>query len=507
MDNIVSYLGYWTDNGSYYYYNPIKNKTLSETLIEVKNHLEKLKVPIKYYNIDSWWYIKEVAHWKRKLLGNLGRILGGGLYGGTITWEPDPNYMHESVDQLSKDLNNVFVAHNRWFSSKTIYQKDFNFYIENGRAICLDESFWDLIMQNCQKWNIITYEQDWMHNQFESFSILRNEVYNVDKWLKVMSMAAKKYNRTIQYCMSNPGMILTSVKLDNVSYARTSGDYHPRWPRIYDYRFFTQTNLLAYGLRLWPFKDVFRSTCEGRINGEKQPELMALVSCLSCGPVGFGDKIGKVGVDILAKTCRTDGLLIKPDAPLRVTDRMFIPHNKYYISYTYSDFGLKRWYYVLINKLKIKQPKDKTFKLEDIDANENKYIVFDYFKKTISVIDKEKSLVYNLKGQDYKYLILAPILQEGFSIIGDISKFVPINFKTFKSINKIGNKYQISIENILDETMIIYLYNQNKIKKILLDNSELAINYPENNQNSELCFVKIEFNKNYEKMLEIELFS
>ncbi|MHA1341001.1 MAG: hypothetical protein ACTSRZ_14865 [Promethearchaeota archaeon] len=529
MDDILSYLGYWTDNGAYYYYNPLKNKTLSETLIEVKKHMNELGLLIKYYNIDSWWYIKEVAAWKRKILGNLGRLLGGGLYGGTIAWEPDPYYMHIDVAELSKELNAPFVAHNRWFSNKTVYKRDFNFYDEDGRSICIDEEFWDMIMENCKKWNIITYEQDWMHNQFKSFKFLRNNVGSADKWLQTMANSAKKYNRTIQYCMSNPGMFLTSIKFDNVSFARTSGDYHPRWPRIYDYRFFSQTNILAYALRLWPFKDVFRSQCEGPINGEKQPEFMALISTLSCGPVGIGDKIGKVGVDILRKTCRRDGLLLKPDKSLRIADIMFIPHDKYYISYTYSDLSDNRWFYVLINKLKIKQPKDKTFKLQDIDANDiraNDYVAYSYFDQKIFLINKENHLSFKLKKQQYKYLILAPILEEGFAIIGDVSKFVPINFKTFRNlqINRTEHKYVLKLENITNETMKLCFYNKNnnKIKKITIegkivfeanfkdsiDNPNIATKVIECHYislNNDLYYLNINFEKEETKEIEIQL--
>ncbi|MHA1870421.1 MAG: hypothetical protein ACTSXF_05685, partial [Promethearchaeota archaeon] len=343
-DTFNSYLGYWTDNGAYYYYNPMKNKTMAETLLEVDKVLKELDVPIKYYNLDSWWYIKEVSSFKRKLLGNLGRLLGGGLYGGTLRWEPDPETMNILPERLSELMDGKpFNAHNRWFSAQTPYREKFNFKVEGKRAISTDPAFWDMMMQNCKKWNILNYEQDWMHNQFKSFRPLRDNVDTAQKWLKTMATSAKKYDLTIEYCMSNPGIFLESLKYDNVTFIRASGDYHPRWPRIYDFRFFVQVSILANMVNTWPFKDVFRSVCEGPINGEKQPELMALLSTLSCGPVGIGDRVDQtkyIGTEILKRVCRKDGLILKPNKPITASDRMFLPHRKYFISSTYSQIPL-----------------------------------------------------------------------------------------------------------------------------------------------------------------------
>ncbi|MBD3353510.1 MAG: hypothetical protein GF364_18650, partial [Candidatus Lokiarchaeota archaeon] len=377
MDDITSYLGYWTDNGAYYYYNPIKKKTISETLVEVNNHIKDIGLPIKYYDLDSWWYVKSVEDWKRTLLGGLGRLLGGGLYGGTIKWEPDPNTMHTEVKNLSELLGTPFIAHNRWYSELTPHKDEFDFYVEGNKAICIDKEFWDMIMTNCENWNIKNYEQDWMNNQIRAFKLLREKTGVANQWLMNMGNAAIEHNRTIQYCMANPGMFLTSVKLDCVSHARAGGDYHPRWPRIYDYRFFAQTSILAYSLRIWPYKDVFRSSCEGIINGEKMPEFMALVSNLSCGPVGPGDKIGKFGKDNLLKTCRNDGLLLKPDKSLTAIDKMFLPHLKYFIASTYSNISNYRWIYVLVNKLTIRQAKNPNVTLKDLnlDNRNNKQFI------------------------------------------------------------------------------------------------------------------------------------
>ncbi len=486
MDMATSYIGYWTDNGSYYYYNPIKGKKLSETLLEVKKHIKEIDLPIQYYDLDSWWYIKSVSSAKRKLLGNFGRIVGGGLYGGAIKYEIDPYYMHVDVDVLSRILEKPLVAHHRWIDSETPYKRKFNFYTEKNKlnfwarlirgyddkSICLDKDFWGMIMSNCEKRNIAIYEQDWMDGQFSAFKILRNQTGNADKWLLNMGCAAADYNRTIQYCMATPGMFLTSLKVDAVSHARTAQDYHPRWPRSYDYKSFVQSNIFASALRLWPFKDVFRSTCEGPVKGEKMPEFMALVSTLSCGPVGVGDKIGNFGKDVIMRACRKDGLILKPDRPLTATDRMFVPHSKYFLSTTSSEINGKKWDYILINKLDIRQPKDSTITKEDIGTTEDK-VAFNYFKNEFHILDDKTPFNDRLKGMGYNYWIVAPFLKKGFAIIGDISKYTTMSFKEFLSVDIKDSQVDIKIENIAGETVKLLMYDQEKIQSIDVDGKKI----------------------------------
>lgn len=486
MDRVTSYIGYWTDNGAYYYYNPIKGKTLSETLIEVNKHVEEIHLPIQYYNIDSWWYLKSVSAIKRKLIGNFGRIAGGGLYGGAIKYERDPHHMHVNVDELSEILNKPFAAHHRWFHSETPYKEKYDFYIEKNKlnfwvkliqgyddkAICLERDFWDMLMADCEKWKITVYEQDWMDPQFKAFKILRSHTGNADKWIMNMGNAAKDHNITIQYALSTPGMNLTSVKLDAVSFVRTAQDYHPRWPRTYDFKPFVQSNILASAIRLWPFKDVFRSTCEGPIKGEKMPEFMALVSTLSCGPVGIGDKIGNFNKDVIMRACRKDGLILKPDRPLTAADCMYIPHAKYFLSTTCSEIGGKRWDYILINKLNIRQPKDNTITKDDIGITDDK-VAYNYFKNRFHVLDDQNPFKDRLKGREYNYWITAPLLKQGFAVIGDISKYTTMSFKEFLSMNINDSKVDIKIENIAGETVKLMMYDQDKIQSIDVDGEKI----------------------------------
>ena len=53
-----SILGYWTANGAFYYYNTIQGLNYEDTLIELANYFKAQDIPIRYMDIDSWWYFK-----------------------------------------------------------------------------------------------------------------------------------------------------------------------------------------------------------------------------------------------------------------------------------------------------------------------------------------------------------------------------------------------------------------------------------------------------------------
>ena len=67
-DLATNYLGYWMDNGAYYYYNPLPNTSYQDTVLQLHANLSE-RIPVRwnlrlllliarYVNYDSWWYLK-----------------------------------------------------------------------------------------------------------------------------------------------------------------------------------------------------------------------------------------------------------------------------------------------------------------------------------------------------------------------------------------------------------------------------------------------------------------
>jgi hypothetical protein len=470
-DIVNEKLGYFTDNGGYYYYNPLKGKDYSATLIAVHEDATKNGIPLCYYNLDSWWYQKSVQKWKRALLGDLGRILGGGLYGGTLLWETDTEVLKMTPKELGERLNVVFTAHNRWVSNKSPYVERYKSVIEGTKALPIEKGYWDEIMTTAQNNRIVCYEQDWMTNHLRGISYLREQLDAPREWLKQMAEAAAERNISIMYCMATPAQWMQSIEFDNVVVTRASGDYNPRWPRVYDTPPFTQASILAHALGLRPFKDVFMSTCTGPINGEKQPELMALISALSCGPVGFGDAIGKMSKTLAMACARKDGTLIQPDRPMVPVDLMFIRHRKYYILHTLSLHNeiSKTWHYITVLNLWPSRVKENFFTLREIGQTGD-YLAFDYYKHTIQyVTTPDVKITQKLADHKYKYMILAPNLGVDFYFIGDASRFAAASPQIIQNIAIDQAKKSLNISLVAmeeDESSLLFYVPMGSDKQI-----------------------------------------
>ena len=50
--------GYWTDNGAHYYYHTLPDSDYEETLLRLRDHFVREDIPVRYIQIDSWWYFK-----------------------------------------------------------------------------------------------------------------------------------------------------------------------------------------------------------------------------------------------------------------------------------------------------------------------------------------------------------------------------------------------------------------------------------------------------------------
>nr|KAG5710636.1 hypothetical protein BaRGS_013282 [Batillaria attramentaria] len=286
-DWTIKYLGYWTDNGAYYYYKTETNKTYQDTILDVKAYADKLSIPYRYLQYDSWWYYK-------------------GVGGGAKTWESRPDVFPDGFRYIYQKTGMVASAHNRYWASDTTYAKQnggkYNFIVEPEKAVPNDQSFWDDLLANATKaWGLYTYEQDWLNREFSGMDALLSDINLGATWLNQMAEGAVKSNLTVQYCMSNSRHIMQALLNSVVTQARASDDYSPgsdQWK-------IGVSSIFAYAMRIAPFKDNFWTTTvqPGNPYSDQEPhnEVQAAVSVLSTGPVGPSDMIGHTNVTLLMR--------------------------------------------------------------------------------------------------------------------------------------------------------------------------------------------------------------
>ncbi|MHA1682352.1 MAG: hypothetical protein ACTSUE_15555 [Promethearchaeota archaeon] len=458
---ICARLGYNTDNGAYYYYRTERGMNYEDTMISVREQHKRIGLPVGYYQLDSWWYPKSYE----KLPG----ILKIFLFGSALHWGEPPKkgvfpnglrYVWEKLDKLP------LMCHSRWFSPKSHYVDEYDFEVDGLLfAAPRHQDFWDDLFLKSREWGLSCYLQDWLSYQYDNIGVMKSTVDFADNWTRNMAAGAAKQGMTLQYCMAPSSFMMQTVKLPNVIQARASDDHNGLMPRRWYHPHFTVTSILCKAIGLIPHKDTFYSSRGPRADffyKERRYELECLVANLSAGPVAPSDKIGHENKELLMKTCRTDGLLLKPDVPATAIDLMFKPHGgKYFMTSTFSekDGGL-RWHYITVMNLWAGRVKDRTFSLSDVDLDGPR-AAFLHGKQTFMLLHTERdSISLDLGKGGHELIILCPELLVGVFLLGNHEKFVTCSKKqvTAVKIDEEARSIQVSIENVPDEPVPLMFF-------------------------------------------------
>jgi len=502
---VTSYLGFWTDNGAYYYYKTEKGMNYEDTIIAIKDYFEENNIPIGYFNFDSWWYLKHTNKTFTTLFRFLIRLMGGGLYGNTLCWEVDPkNFTTDLKTFHHEKFQMPITAHSRRWDARSPYVEKFEFKTYKNHAVPLKKEFWDWLMTHAKESGIEVYEQDWMKNQIVSMPILRIDFDAQEEWLNSMATAAKENGIDIFYCMQTPGILLYSIKHSNINITRCSGDYNVRWPLTYRFIHSTQTNILYHAIGINSHPDVFRSRTMENVKfrpfGEKFPDFKCLYQILNAGIVAPGDKKENVNWPLLRRTCRADGLLLKPDKPLTANDLMFKKHKKYYICDTQTTINNFTWRYIFISNIWPRRVKETFFTLKELGYMKNDYIIYDYHSGVINRVKIDDFIeVGRLKRYGYKYYILCPITINGMALIGCPDKFITCSGRLIININASRDFLNFIVENIKNKVVNLLIYSEKRPTSIQVDKT------PINSWSYDEVINIIELNLKFEKFSKKEV--
>ena len=197
-----------------YYYDTGKYSDYNAALTAVATSSRAAGIPFRYMQLDSWWY------WK-------------GPLDGVLNWTAMPAELPQGLASLSESTNMRFVAHNRYWSNLTQYARQnggayaFELDADSGKAIPVETAFWVDLLTNATHWGLLTYEQDWLHNEFEDMAITLSDPTVGRQWLLQMGAGADAAGVSIQYCMPYPRHVLQSLEVPAVTQIRVSDDYHP----------------------------------------------------------------------------------------------------------------------------------------------------------------------------------------------------------------------------------------------------------------------------------------
>jgi hypothetical protein len=391
-------LGYWTDNGARYYYSFESSLGYEGTLLAVRDDFAQLGIQLGYMQLDSWFYPKGPgADWMDRS-------------GGIFQYVADATLFPDGLSAFQQTLGLPLLTHARWIDPQSPYRQQYQI----SGNVSIDPLYWDSITGYIQSAGVVTYEQDWLGAQAQTAFNLNDPNAFMDE----MARATSQNGLTMQYCMALPRHYLQTSKYDNITTIRVSNDRFDRGK----WNDFLYASRLAGALGVWPWVDVFMSSELDNL----------LLSTLSAGPVGVGDRIGSLNGANLGRAVRSDGVIVKPDVPLVPVDQSFLDDAmnpgspvKPMVAATYTDFDAIRSLYVFAYNRTADTT--ATFTPASLGLSGAVYI-YNYFTDSGSVTDAESQFTDQIVN-GHAYYIVVPIGDSGIGFLGDAGQFVSLGKK------------------------------------------------------------------------------
>jgi hypothetical protein len=436
----LRYLGYWTDAGAAYWYNYEQSLGYAGTLETLVQRYREEGIPLRYLQLDSWWYSKTLTGPGGESLKPRNPELPAeewNRYGGLLKYEAHPSVFPGGLAAFQKKVGLPLITHNRWIDPESPYHKRY----EISGLAAVDPKFWKEIMGYTSAANVVTYEQDWLNVIYKYSPALGTTLTAGDAFTDGMARAAQKKGMSLQFCMALPRHFLQGARYGNLTTIRTSDDRFTRskWDA------FLYASRLASALGIWPWADVFMSTETDNV----------LIATLSGGMVGNGDKIGAENKENLLRAVRMDGVIVKPDAPLLPIDAMYTSDASGMlaagesrspppmIASAHTDHGAMRTAYVFAYS---RGPEDAraAFTPAQVGVQHDVYL-YDTQGRTARRLAASDMFTFDLAPNGTAYFVLAPVSSAGVALFGDESKFVPDGRKRIASIVEKRNRLTVTV--------------------------------------------------------------
>lgn len=440
-DTILKYFGYWTDNGAAYYYNYDPDKGCAGTLQALVEHYRQTQIPIRYLQLDSWWYYKSFTGPDGKEGKTKAPKLPPGewnRYGGLLEYKAHPFLFPDGLAAFQKSIGLPLVTHNRWVDLNSPYRQRYK--ISGVGAV--DPGYWNEIAGYMQANGIITYEQDWLDRIYKYSPAFSSNLDTAETFMDDMAAGCQAKGITMQYCMPFAAHIMQGGHYENLTSTRVSDDrFGPsRWNA------FLYTSRLATSMGIWPWTDVFKSSETNNL----------LLATLSAGPVGIGDAIGAEDTDNIFQSVRADGVIVKPDVPVLPLDETYLadagtnPAPMLAAAFT-DDDDLRTAYVFAWNR---SREAGTTMRLNPVDLGlSGPVYVYDYFTGTVQRVESGDFLA-SLTAGGSAYFEVVPVGRSGVAFFGDEGKFVSNGRQRIASLRDDSGHLTVTVNFAVNESAV-----------------------------------------------------
>lgn len=451
-DNTISYLSYWVDYGSYYWDEIFTNEKqidYEDMMTKLAREAEQNGLVIKSWQVQDgdqnrWeeglFDLKEeiMPHGMKYLRDKIGQP----LYSYFSPLEPGP---------YREKYPYVFTGHVAYGGRSSTGMGDL-FYTEE---------FWDDQVKKIKEWGSEGLQHDFLSDYWNSPAA----VNYIDRYMKSMAKACVKYGISQQYCMCLSNHLLeTTENMAVVSLQAISDHYicEKDGGCGANLRSFIFSSMLYNALGLWPARDNIQTMADADAYQD------ILVANLSGGPIQLGHELGKADLSLLRKTFREgDGLLLKPNRPLTPIDRCFIEEDSL-IAYTETKNQAGEWKYVLALNIAYDGWNGGFFTPAECGGDAEEYIIYDFINKTVKKTGREEKHECP-DGVKHSYYILAPILKNGFALIGDINKFVTMADKRITNVTSEKDREHFDVLSGGNTNALIAGYSAAKPSEFTVD--------------------------------------
>ena len=458
-DAAVRGLSYWTDNGATYYYRPAPERTYAETLGAVVDALAAEGLPMHAVQLDSWWY----PHVESRGLGEGAAVVPPS---GALRWEPRDDALPGGFAPLHAATGGLpLVLHSRhlaasssYFAASSASGDDGGFAAfrdgESGHAHPAAPDLLDAWMEQAASWGACTYEQDWLVEIFLTVGGLRHRPGRAGAWLDGMDRSAARRGLTLQLCMASPADFLHAATMAQVSSIRTSMDYRYLADRQGNWGWFLHVNALARALGLAASKDVFVTT------DDPYADVEVCLAALSCGPVGIGDPIGEIDRDLVARTCREDGILVQPDLALAALARSFFAEpmgsSVPLAAECWSEHPAGRWHYVVGCAVPEASAR-LDVGLDDLDGPVGAHLARrDLDGVLVGLVDRGDTFPLDPADGPLDLWVVAPLLLDGScAVFGDVSKFASAGCRRVGAITECGDEVSFLVLGVAHSEVVV----------------------------------------------------
>jgi hypothetical protein len=442
-DAVLKYLGYWTDNGADYYYNYDLDKGYAGTLQSLVKRYRQEQIPIRYLQLDSWWYSKTItnADGKPGSARKSDKLPEGewNRYGGTLEYKAHPFLFPHGLEAFQQSIGLPLVTHARWVDPASPYHQRYKF---SGVA-AVDPQWWNDIAAYLKSSGVATYEQDWLDRIYRYSPAFSSNLDTAETFLDNMARACREQGITLQYCMPYPCHFLQGSRYANLTTIRTSDDRFnsDHWNN------FLYTSRLAASLGIWPWADVFKSSETANV----------LLATLSAGPVGIGDAMGTETMTNLLQAVRADGVIVKPDAPIVPLDRSYLADARHVpaplIAGTFTRQGkIKTGYVFACNRSKTNSI-EMRFASDELGLTGPVY-VYDYFAGAGRRLETNESFSAPLSQGASAFYVVAPVGESGIAFLGDNEKFVGTGRQRIASLHDKPGRLTVNVVFAEKETAV-----------------------------------------------------